>query len=191
MLALRTLRAAPLRLARGNATVVATQAAGDTITPIILTGKPSASTDSTATTASTTEPVPSTQGRKRALVKKRPDISLANPREWKRPVAYGIIPAYDEALLYIMKDSSALKKEAEELKASIAKGEAGNALEKMQDKLRVLEVQSEINIPEVRWKVANGMGECHHQESNLHKLKDLNSRHVPAGSSAFGGTKMA
>ncbi|KZP30385.1 PEBP-like protein [Athelia psychrophila] len=161
MLALRTLRAAPLRLARGNATV----AAGDTIPPIISAGKPSASTDSTFPTASTTEPGPSTtQGRKRALPKKRPDISLANPREWKRPVAYGIIPAYDEALLYIMKDSSMLKKEAEELKASIVKADAGpqkeqDALEKMQEKLRVLEVQSEINIPEVRWNVANGMAD--------------------------------
>lgn len=86
-----------------------------------------------------------------------------------------------------MKDSSMLKKEAEELKASIVKADAGpqkeqDALEKMQEKLRVLEVQSEINIPEVRWNVANGMGECQHQQSFRHELKDLNSRHVTAGS---------
>jgi large subunit ribosomal protein L35 len=62
-----------------------------------------------------------------------------------------------------MKDSAALKREAKELRATISKQE--EALERDDDtlgkkwaKLNILEVQSEINLPEVRWKVANGMG---------------------------------
>jgi large subunit ribosomal protein L35 len=63
-----------------------------------------------------------------------------------------------------MKDSAALNKEAEEYRAAIAKEEGTPdrdelALEQKREKLNVLEVQSEINLPEVRWKVANGMGE--------------------------------
>lgn len=163
MLALRRLRVTPLRLARGNATTTSTHVNGDAVPPITSAGQLGASAESKAT-ESTTEPGPSkTQGRKRGQVTRRPAISLANPREWKRPVAFGVLPAYDEALLYIMKDSSTLKKEAQQLKISIEKAEASpqredDALEKMKEKLRVLEVQSEINIPEVRWKVANGMG---------------------------------
>jgi hypothetical protein len=95
--------------------------------------------------------------------KRRPQISLANPRDWKRPIAYGVLPAYDEALQYLMRDSAALKKEAEDLRAAVSKEEAApdrdeNALKRKREKLNVLEVQSEINLPEVRWKVANGMG---------------------------------
>jgi large subunit ribosomal protein L35 len=95
------------------------------------------------------------------VIKKRPQISLENPRDWKRPIAYGVLPAYDEALRYLMKDSSALKREAKELRAAISEQENGDedALEKIRAKLNILEVQSEINLPEVRWRVANGMGE--------------------------------
>ena len=62
-----------------------------------------------------------------------------------------------------MKDSAALKKEAEEVRAAILKEDGALeideiALETKREKLSVLEIQSEINLPEVRWKVANGMG---------------------------------
>lgn len=63
-----------------------------------------------------------------------------------------------------MKDSATLKKEIDELKVVIQQEEAvsekdEDASEKKRKKLHILEVQSEINLPEVRWKVANGMGE--------------------------------
>jgi large subunit ribosomal protein L35 len=100
---------------------------------------------------------------KRRVIKRRPQISLANPRDWKRPIAYGVLPAYDEALRYLKKDSAALKKETEELQVIISKEEEDPerdevALQKKREKLNILEVQSEINLPEVRWQVANGMG---------------------------------
>jgi len=62
-----------------------------------------------------------------------------------------------------MRDSAALKKEAEDLKVAVSKEEEApdrdeNALKQKREKLNILEVQSEINLPEVRWKVANGMG---------------------------------
>ena len=62
-----------------------------------------------------------------------------------------------------MKDSAALKREAKELRAAISKQEEAperdeDTLGKKWAKLNILEVQSEINLPEVRWKVANGMG---------------------------------
>jgi large subunit ribosomal protein L35 len=101
-----------------------------------------------------------TRGR---VVTGRPQISLKKPRDWKRPIAYGVLPAYDEALRYLMKDSAALKQEAEQLKAALAMEEKApekeqGAFEKKREKLSILEIQSEINLPEVRWKVANGMG---------------------------------
>jgi large subunit ribosomal protein L35 len=36
--------------------------------------------------------------------------------------------------------------------------EVQEALEKMREKLYILQVQSQINLPEVRWRVANSMG---------------------------------
>ena len=106
-----------------------------------------------------------TQGRTKRghIITKRPQISLKKPRDWKRPIAFGVLPAYDEALRYLMKDSAALKKEAKRLKVALAMEEKPpekeqGALEKKREKLSILEIQSEINLPEVRWKVANGMG---------------------------------
>ncbi|KAF9261857.1 hypothetical protein L218DRAFT_461702 [Marasmius fiardii PR-910] len=124
---------------------------------------------STSTTAKST-------GRKRRhfVQRKRPQISLRNPRKWNRPLREGIVPAYDEALKVIYRDSRMLKKEAkalrdelkgkeQELKAT-QEGEERDTLdaqlEKMREKLNILEVQSEINLPSVRWTVANAMGAC-------------------------------
>ena len=136
MLSLRSVRTARLNLIRQNATIAVPK-------PIEV----------------------KIQGRMKPgrRLSKSPQVSLENPREWKRPIAFGVLPAYDEALLYIMKDSSNLKKEANKLKASIEADEKSSnkdeaLLEAKRKKLGILEVQSEINIPEVRWKVANGMG---------------------------------
>jgi large subunit ribosomal protein L35 len=67
-------------------------------------------------------------------------------------------------LRYLKKDSAALKKEANESMAIIQQEEAAfesdeDALATMRNKLNILEVQSEINLPEIRWKVANGMAD--------------------------------
>jgi large subunit ribosomal protein L35 len=37
-----------------------------------------------------------------------------------------------------------------------------HALQVLENKLKILEVQSEINFPQVRWKCANGMGKQVH-----------------------------
>jgi hypothetical protein len=165
MLALRRLRITPVSFLRGNTTVATTSVTVDDAPPPPITPK----TDSRSTPSSDKDAEPkvlTTQGRRKRerIIKKRPNISLGNPREWKRPIAYGVLPAYDEALRYLIKDSATLKKEAEGLKVAIQQEEAASekdedALEKKRKKLHILEVQSEINLPEVRWKVANGMGE--------------------------------
>lgn len=149
MLALRRLRKTPFAVIRTSTTVSTTPISTGTLLPPPI--------------PETAEPQPSDTQRRGRVIKKRPQISLDNPRDWKRPIAYGVLPAYDEALRYLMKDSAALKREAKELRATISKQE--EALERDDDtlgkkwaKLNILEVQSEINLPEVRWKVANGMG---------------------------------
>ncbi|KAH6917704.1 phosphatidylethanolamine-binding protein [Coprinopsis sp. MPI-PUGE-AT-0042] len=100
----------------------------------------------------------------------RPDISLSKPKAWNTPLAPGVIPAYDLALEVLKKDCEGLKVEIAELKKKIEEreraegGENGEAytvdleLEKMRQRLHILEVQSEVNLPDVRWKVANAMG---------------------------------
>ncbi|PPQ70890.1 hypothetical protein CVT24_000558 [Panaeolus cyanescens] len=42
---------------------------------------------------------------------KRPNITLETPREWNRPLAAGVVPAYDQALHYLKEDSERLKRE--------------------------------------------------------------------------------
>ncbi|KAJ3493313.1 hypothetical protein NLJ89_g11047 [Agrocybe chaxingu] len=122
--------------------------------------------------------VATTQGRrKRKVPLKRPPISLENPRKWNRPLAPGVIPAYDLALAYLRQDSANLKKELEELRGVIkAKKEEYKAVEKrvlelrekeadveerarLLEKADILEVQSEINLPDVRWTVSNAMAD--------------------------------
>jgi hypothetical protein len=89
-------------------------------------------------------------------------------------LAEGVLPAYDLALGVIRKDNMLLRKEVAEFKALIAEKESKitelggpmadaardeeEALEKMREKLYILQVQSEVNLPEVRWRVANAMG---------------------------------
>ena len=84
------------------------------------------------------------------------------------------MPAYDLALKVIRTDSVRLMAEVTELRGLISEKEAKitelggptaeaareeeNAVERMREKLYILQVQSEINLPEVRWRVANAMG---------------------------------
>lgn len=111
----------------------------------------------------------------------RPPISTESPRKWNRPLAEGVLPAYDLAIQLIKKDSSGLKLEACALQAEIDAAEtmmqsmfserdAGRVfdeglleakdeeIEKMRKRLHILKVQSEVNLPSVRWTVANAMG---------------------------------
>lgn len=106
------------------------------------------------------------------LLKRRPQISLSNPKKWNRPLAEGVVPAYDEALKVIRRDSEELGTEARKMRKEIsrleveveaedAKGESDQVLgmltklESLRKKHHVICVQSQINSPSVRWTVAN------------------------------------
>ncbi|KAI0960863.1 hypothetical protein AcV7_000123 [Taiwanofungus camphoratus] len=96
----------------------------------------------------------------------RPRINLEHPREWNRPIGKGVLPAYDLALQYIRADSLALKSELKELQDTLRAAEDLSdeekdmaALDSMREKARILETQSEINLPDVRWKAWNGMAD--------------------------------
>lgn len=115
--------------------------------------------------------------RPRRFPAKRPAIDMKRPREWNRPLAPGVLPAYDEALRFIRGDSRALKTELAEVNARIEKGAEGEELEKLKEKAHVLEVQSEINLPDVRWKFRNKMSEYSPPQSGrgLGRLSDAQS----------------
>ncbi|KIK06040.1 hypothetical protein K443DRAFT_90201 [Laccaria amethystina LaAM-08-1] len=122
-----------------------------------------------------------TRGRRRRkrIPTKRPAISTESPKKWNRPLAEGVLPAYDMALKVIKTDSIRLKEEAKELRTRIGFSEntfqelsaktkelsedsqerqslteevnlLDEQLEAMRVKLNILEVQSEINLPDVR-----------------------------------------
>ena len=140
MLSVRQLLQAPaVRLARTSATLQAAPAAA------------AAAEGASATT------------RPRPFTPRRPNISRERPREWNRPLAFGVLPAYDEALKYIKTDSEVLKTETRQLQAALEKAKAApepdtDVIQKMEEKLAILEIQSQVNLPEVRWKIRNGMG---------------------------------
>jgi large subunit ribosomal protein L35 len=125
------------------------------------------STTATLQAASSTAPVPEDASlktrRTRPLKTRRPKISLEQPRQWKRPLAYGVLPAFDEALKFIKADSEALKLEIQDVQASLKAAKQAPepdpvAVKQTEEKLLYLEIQSNINFPEVQWKCANGMG---------------------------------
>lgn len=124
------------------------------------------------------EPPPlAAKGRKMKRRPKRATISNALPREWCRPLAPGVVPAYDLAVELLQTDSAQIKSEANLLRTKIqateeqrmavaAKGtevaqdtvdKLDDELEAMRKRLRILEVQGETNLPDVRWRVANAM----------------------------------
>jgi large subunit ribosomal protein L35 len=108
---------------------------------------------------------------RRKYTTRRPYINLQRPREWSRPLAQGVLPAYDEALRYILWDSAVLTEEARQLKKQVEhkqelcknlpdseKQSILSELDALQEKVGIIEVQSQINRPEVRWKFRNGLG---------------------------------
>ncbi|KAG9050363.1 hypothetical protein FS837_005984 [Tulasnella sp. UAMH 9824] len=84
-----------------------------------------------------------------------PSSSKSSTGQWSRPLARGVNKAYDEALALIQKDSAkkteelqkrrkALREESEDVKQANAK------------KLEKLEIESQINVPEVHWNISHG-----------------------------------
>lgn len=93
---------------------------------------------------------------------RRPNISLTRPRQWNRPVVKGVLPAYDQAIRVIQEDSASLKREVEHYQKMLADTKLvpdadPAAVQLLEDKLRILQVQSEVNLPDVRWKFKNGL----------------------------------
>ncbi len=125
-----------------------------------------------ATAVAVEAPAATVGRRKRKQPTKRPDISLQSPRKWTRPLAHGVVPAYDLALAEITRDSNTIKKEAAELRTLLKTKQDAHAastdpdtlhaldaeVEAILRKLNILDVQSEVNLPWVRWKVNNAMG---------------------------------
>ncbi|KAH7881435.1 uncharacterized protein C8R40DRAFT_1164859 [Lentinula edodes] len=120
----------------------------------------------------TSTPAPVDPATTTVNTKRRPQISVDKPKNWNRPIAEGVLPAYDEALKLIMRDSEDLSKEArkvgKEIDALEAQAEAEEAqgniekfnsileeLESLRKKYQILSVQSQINMPSVRWTVNN------------------------------------
>ena len=66
------------------------------------------------------------EGEKKAYTgpRRRPHITLEQPREWCRPLAKGVEPAYDLALQYVLRDAAALRGELKELRRALGKEEA-------------------------------------------------------------------
>jgi large subunit ribosomal protein L35 len=111
---------------------------------------------------------------------RRPYINPERPRQWNRPLAPGVLPAFDEALRYIRQDSYALRAEAQYNRSALQEAESSSnpdpeLIKGLKEKLTILEVQSEINRPEVRWNFRNGLGEfpCLRNPSQSHDLRSF------------------
>jgi hypothetical protein len=80
----------------------------------------------------------------------------AKPRKWVRPLEPGVLPAYDEALAYIERDAA--NKRAELARRGQTKDKDGQQWSA--EELESLEIESEINLPEVRWNFQQGNSMC-------------------------------
>ncbi|KAJ7590621.1 phosphatidylethanolamine-binding protein [Mycena floridula] len=98
---------------------------------------------------------------RRKKLQRRERLKQGIPARWNRPVAAGVLPAYDQALRIIYLDSAAIRKEFRAMNAKIRELEAENEgeneekLEKLRAHAEILDVQSQINLPAVRWAVRN------------------------------------
>ena len=75
--------------------------------------------------------------------------TTSEPRKWRRPLEIGVLPAYDEALAYIEKDAAAKRERLEALR------KVNDGTVSSKDLIK-LEIESEINLPEIRWGFENG-----------------------------------
>ena len=165
MLTLCRFRALTVPLARANSTLE-TLASVTSIPPLSgsTTSVASTSPPSAAVLTSLPKPKRRTPARRNPKYPPiRPSISLERPREWNPPVAPGVIPAYDEAVAYIRADAASAQAEADTLRSSLENGQVSTeGIEDAKKKLDILEIMAQVNLPEVRWKAANGMGLCCH-----------------------------
>lgn len=99
--------------------------------------------------------------------------SPSTPIRWRRALPRGVLPAYDEALKLIKLDAARLQKEATALKRQVAetstlasklegeeKASKEQELEDMRKQQRIMEIQSQVNLPSVRYAVKRGACEC-------------------------------
>ncbi|KAH9958667.1 phosphatidylethanolamine-binding protein, partial [Lactifluus volemus] len=121
----------------------------ETLSAVTSTPPPTNSTASDASASHPAEPDPTlsppkrrTQGRRNPKYTPiRPNISLERPREWK--------PQSQPAVAYIRADA-----------AASGKGEvASEGVEEAKERLDMLDIMAQVNLPEVRWKAANGMAD--------------------------------
>lgn len=154
MFTLCRLRAVTVPLARANSTLETLSSV--TSTPL-LTGSSTISDELPVSTSPPKRRTPARRNPKYPPI--RPSISLERPREWNPPVAPGVIPAYDEAVAYIRADAAAVQAEADTLQSSLENKQVpSEGIEDAKKRLDVLEIMAQVNLPEVRWKVVNGMG---------------------------------
>ncbi|KAH9836712.1 PEBP-like protein [Rhodofomes roseus] len=175
MLAVRRLPRACARFSgsRGNASLQQTDAPANPVAPPPPAPKAAAPTTPPAPASSPSKASSTTTGQAEAAVDAagqngrnwpthRPRISLENPRQWNRPLAKGVLPIYDLALQYIEEDSKALKEQLTEVRKALQAAEAAGDVQRQQElseKAKILEIQSEINLPDVRWNAMNGMAD--------------------------------
>lgn len=144
---------------RGNATTQPADSASSHLPPTPAQTKKSVSkaTEATDATSEASQDVKKKRSPQWSPV--RPSISLERPRQYMRPVGRHVLPVYDLAVGYIQQDSQNLKRELAEVKAELVKGgRSATEVERLQERVNILEVQSEINLPSVRWKARNGLG---------------------------------
>ncbi|KAK0245524.1 phosphatidylethanolamine-binding protein [Armillaria nabsnona] len=142
-------------LTRCNATLQATESASVTPPPVAPTKetiKPTAATPETKSSSSSTASLTRVRRKPAAtrLATASPQKAGRTPK-WRPTLPTGVLPAYDEAIKLIRQDSFRLKREAAEVRRSIKPGDEDE--EEKRKLLRIIQVQSEINLPEVRWAV--------------------------------------
>jgi large subunit ribosomal protein L35 len=120
---------------------------------------PAAASGDSATPADAAATDAATHGRRKPV--RRSLGARGETREWNRPLATGVLPAYDEALALLRADARTLKAELADVQARL-KGASGEEADALRKKVEILEIQSEINLPDVRWKSRNGLGEWDH-----------------------------
>jgi len=86
----------------------------------------------------------------------------SNQPAYTPPLAPGILPAYDEALALLSRDRQEKleKLGAKRGELDKVKGQGNKAqLRQLEEELEDLEIFSEINVPEVRWRFRNGLAD--------------------------------
>lgn len=76
--------------------------------------------------------------------------------DFKRAFPKGRLQVYDYALKLLEEDAAKLKDEAAQLRARVEVMPAGDEKQKALDKVNILDIQSEINLPRTRWEVKYG-----------------------------------